>query len=369
MAKGPLAGIPFAAKDIFATATLPTTYGSPHYAGFQAGADAAVIQLLKDSGALLLGKTSTVEFASVGAIPPTRNPWDLDRSPGGSSAGSGAAVGAGLVPLALASQTGGSTIRPAAFCGAVGYKPTWGRISTEGMKPFAPSLDTVGLIASHVRLLRHVAVALGFGAPLPVRTDRPLRIGWFPTPYAEDMEEASRNALDRARAVLREAGHEVVTAPVPDGGDTLNEWQNIVMHGEGRYSYQADRLRFGDRLHPGLLACADNALGIRPRDLTTALDAIADLRPRYDDALREFDAWLTPAVPGEAPAWSPEDSGSAVFNRLFTALHVPCVCLPAGFGPNGLPLAVQLVAARDRDQPLLAVAGIVETLLRQAEAR
>ena len=366
---GPLAGIPFAAKDIFATAKLPTTYGSRHYEGFQAGTDAAVIQILKDSGASLLGKTATVEFASVGAIPPTRNPWDLDRSPGGSSAGSGAAVGAGLIPLALASQTGGSTIRPAAFCGAVGYKPTWGRISTEGMKPFAPSLDTVGLIGSHVRLLRHAAEALGFGSPVPAPTDRPLRIGWFPTPYAGEATQSTRRALDKARSLLLEAGHEVLTVPTPDGCDALNDWQNVVMHGEGRYCYRADRLRFGERLHPGLLACADNALGIRPRDLTASLDAIAALRPRYDQALREFDAWLTPAVPGEAPPWSPDDSGSAVFNRLFTALHVPCICLPAGFGPNGLPLSVQLIAARDGDQSLLAVAGVLETLLGRARVR
>lgn len=363
----PLAGLPFAAKDIFATTTMPTAFGSPLYEGHQASSDASAVALLQAAGGVLIGKTATVEFASVGAIPPTRNPWNLEHSPGGSSAGSGAAVGAGLVPLALASQTGGSTIRPAAYCGAVGYKPTWGRISTEGMKPFAPSLDTVGLIASHADVLGRAAQAFGMGPPRV--SDRPLKIGWFKTPYFDEADAPTRAMLASIRSRLASAGHQIEEIAVPDGSDCLNAWQDIVMHGEGGISFRSERARFGDRLHPRIIECADNRKGITPGQISESLDALGRWRTHFDALMNEFDAWVTPAVPGEAPAWSPDDSGSAVFNRLFTALHAPCVSLPAGFGPRGLPLSIQLVAARNRDQELIAAASVVEALLRADRSR
>ncbi|RMF96425.1 MAG: amidase [Gammaproteobacteria bacterium] len=363
--RGPLHGLPFAAKDVFATADLPTEYGSPLYRGFQPASDAAAVQLLRRAGAILLGKVSTVEFAGVGAIPATRNPHDLERTPGGSSAGSGAAVAGGLVPLALASQTGGSTIRPAAFCGVPGMKPSWGRVSVEGMKPFAPSLDTVGWIAESAELLGRAAAALQCARwPLPPAPDK-LRIGYYPTPYISAAEAETLAMLQEVRQHLRAAGHEIIEVTGPPGAEQLNEWQDIVMFGEGQVSLLNDYLRDPQAAHPELRDVAMNARGIDSATLLAASDAIAMLRPQFDAALAGFDAWLSPAVPGVAPLLT-EGNGLATFNRLFTALHLPCITLPVPRGPRELPLGLQLIGPRRGDPQLLAVAATVEKLLSHA---
>ena len=361
--RGPLHGVPFAVKDVFDTADLPTEFNSPLYKGFQPSKDAAAVALLRAAGAVFLGKVATVEFASVGALPATRNPHNPKFTPGGSSAGSGAAVGGGEVPLALATQTGGSTIRPASFCGAAAFKPTWGRVPVEGMKPFAPSLDTVGWIAEDCDLLIRTARALGIETKIeddatPIR----LRIGFYETPYFAEAEKETRDALDETVILLESAGHRVERVPGPPGAERLNEWQNILMHGEGRASYLAENARDPFLLHPGVLGVVSNQLGISHDDMREAYDRISALRPEFDAAMEAYDAWLTPAVPGEAPKFE-LGNGLASFNRLFTALHLPCAALPGFSGPHGLPVGIQLVARRFDDRRLLQTARIVEKLI------
>lgn len=363
--RGPLHGVPFAVKDIFDTIDLPTEFNSPLYKGNQASRDAAAVALLRAAGGVYLGKVATVEFASVGALPATRNPHNVEFTPGGSSAGSGAAVGGGEVPLALASQTGGSTIRPASFCGAAAFKPTWGRVPVEGMKPFAPSLDTVGFIAETCALLGLSAEACGIRHEPATAEGRPLRIGLYRTPYFEEAEQETVFALEKTVHLLKQAGHRVEEVTGPSGADRLNYWQNTLMHGEGRASYLAEHARDPGLLHPGVLDVVNNRLGITFEDMREAYDRIAALRPQFDAAMEGFDAWLTPAVPGEPPRFE-LGNGLATFNRLFTALYLPCVALPGFHGPYGLPVGVQLVGPRFADSRLLDTAMVVESLLAAA---
>lgn len=362
-ATGPLHGVPFAVKDIFNTQDLPTEFNSPMYRGFQPARDAAAVALLRAAGGVFLGKVTTVELASLGAVPDTRNPHNVEFTPGGSSAGSGAAVGGGEVPLALASQTAGSTIRPASFCGAAGFKPSWGRVPTEGMKPFAPSLDTVGFIAEDSSLLLQAAEACGIlHDTAPGGAGDTLRIGFYRTPYYADAEQETIFALEKTIHLLRQAGHRVEDVAGPADSDLLNEWQNTVMHGEARSSYLAEHARDPGLLHPGVRDVVNNTLGITFDELRDAYDGIATLRPQFDAAMAGFDAWLTPAVPGEAPRFE-LGNGLATFNRLFTALWLPCITLPGFHGPYGLPVGVQLVGPRFADSRLLDTAWVVEDLL------
>jgi Asp-tRNA(Asn)/Glu-tRNA(Gln) amidotransferase A subunit family amidase len=364
---GPLHGVPFAVKDIFDTEDLPTEFNSPLYRGFQPARDAAAVALLRAAGGVFVGKVTTVELSSCGALPETRNPHNVEFTPGGSSAGSGAAVGGGEVPLALASQTAGSTIRPASFCGAAGFKPTWGRVPVEGMKPFAPSLDTVGLIAEDCGLLARAALACGIALDGASSRRQWLRIGFYRTPYFDEAEQESVFALEKTMHLLRKTGHHVEEVAGPPGAERLNEWQNTVMHGEGRASYLAEHARDPGLLHPGVRDVVNNTLGISFEDLRVAYDGIAALRPQFDAALAEFDAWLTPAAPGEPPRFE-LGNGLATFNRLFTALWLPCLTLPGFRGPYGLPVGIQLVAPRFADSHLLDTAMVIEALIgREAE--
>ena len=361
-ARGPLHGIPFAVKDIFDTADLPTEVNSRHYEGFQPAKDAAAVALLRASGAVLLGKVATVENHSALRPSETSDPSGAEFTPGGSSAGSGAAVGGGQVPLALATQTGGSTIRPASFCGAAAFKPTWGRVPVEGMKPFAPSLDTVGWVAEDCELLVRAARASGIDEQDPTVNGRPLRIGFYETPYFSEAEEETHVALEETVRLLEKAGHRVEVVLGPADSDRLNDWQETLMHGEGRASYLVEQARDPAALHPGVLGVVSKEPGFNHEGLTEAYDQIGALRPQFDAALEPYDAWLTPAVVGEPPHLE-QGNSLATFNRLFTALGLPCAGLPGFSGPYGLPVGIQLLAPRFADVHLLAVAKIVEELI------
>jgi Asp-tRNA(Asn)/Glu-tRNA(Gln) amidotransferase A subunit family amidase len=339
---GSLHGVPFAVKDIFDTEQLPTEFNSPLYRGHQPARDAAVVTLLRAAGGVFLGKVSTVEFASVGALPDTRNPHHPEFTPGGSSAGSGAAVGGGEVP---------------------------GRVPVEGMKPFAPSLDTVGFIADGCALLHRAANACGIQTANAQTSGEAvrLRVGFYRTPYFDEAESSTVQALEAAVRLLERGGHRVDDVSGPEGAERLNEWQNTLMHGEGRASYVAEYARDPAGLHPGVLDVVHNRLGISFDDMCEAYDRIAALRPRFDAAMAGFDAWLTPAVPGEPPRIE-EGNGLATFNRLFTALYLPCVALPGFRGSRGLPVGVQLVAPRFADGQLLSTASVLEALIRESRS-
>ena len=357
-----LHGLPFAVKDVIDTVDLPTQRGSPRYEGRRAGQDAACVRLLRQAGCVLLGKADTVEFAGIGRDPPTTNPHDPRRTPGGSSAGSGAAVATGMAPMALGTQTGGSVIRPSSFCGVTGFKPTFGRVPVQGLWLHAPSLDTVGWMAEDVELLARTGEVLNLGEWQAPEAGRKLRIGLYRTPYWPDAESASRSAVETAADRLAAAGHGVEDVEEIPGAENLNEWQDVIMHGEARISLLAEHGAGKQGLHEDIIEEVEVNRGITPRAMAEAYDGIGGLRPAFDRRLAAYDAWLTASVPGEAVPRR-DGNGEATFNRLFTALQLPCATIPGLTGPAGLPVGVQLVGARFADMQVLAAAAVLEKLL------
>jgi Asp-tRNA(Asn)/Glu-tRNA(Gln) amidotransferase A subunit family amidase len=356
----PLHGVPVGIKDVIETADLPTSYGSPLYAGAHPSLDARCVTLLRAGGAIVLGKTETVEFAAAGRIPPTRNPHDFCRTPGGSSSGSAAAVADGMVPVALGTQTGGSTIRPASFTGLFALKPTFGATPVDGVRHYAPSLDTVSWFARSVADLDRVADAF----ELPSNPDGlgTLRIGVFRGPHWEEASNDARDLLDGA--VKRLAGAGVSSCPIAfDEFDALTTAQETIMYGEGAASFRPEARRFRDRLHPLLREIADNVRGIGPEAMRNAYDLAARGRVAFEMRLRETcDAVLTLAAPGEAPDAS-VGTGDARFNKMWSALGAPCLAIPFGSGRNGLPIGLQLVGVRFSDRRLLAIGQVVSKRL------
>lgn len=359
---GPLHGIPIGVKDVIAAAGLRTEYNSEIYIGHVAHSDAAVVALLRAAGAIILGKTETVEFAAWGGrVAPTCNPRDLSRTPGGSSTGSAAAVADGMVPIALGTQTGGSMIRPASFCGVVGFKPTFGTVSTEGVKPYAAMLDTVGWYARSVADVALVASVLdisdepGREPPAPEQ----LRIGLCRTPYWEGSLAATRAALTESVARLVEAGAVVTDIELGEDFKSVDDVRWTVMRALGRVSFLHLQRTAPDKLSPGIRRSMER---IDDATLRTTLDRAAMLRSRFDTMAARFDAVMTPSAPGEAPAGL-ASTGPSIFNGLWTLLHVPCISLPGLIGPQGMPVGIQLVGARYSDARLLAVAQTIAPLL------
>lgn len=366
-ARGPLHGVPIAVKDTIQTADLPTQYNSPIFEGHRPGVDASCVRALRALGAVILGKTDTHEFAAAGRLPATRNPHDPRCTAGGSSSGSAAAVAAGMVPLALGTQTGGSTIRPAAFCGVFGMKPSYAETSFEGARTFSPTLDTLGWFARSIEDLALLAAALGV-----LRQDwhprpgvRRLRFGLCRTPMWTQAEPASQQVLLETAERLRHAGAAVEDLELGEPFGHLNAWHDVVMQGEGRAAFLDLYVAFPELLHDEFKAKVRNRTGIKPRQLLEARDSIASSRPLFDSLAAQYDAVLTPSAPGEAPQ-SLDTTGMATFSRIWTALHVPCITIPAGRGPRGLPLGVQLVGPRLADAALLGVARGVASCLAAA---
>lgn len=363
--RGPLHGVPVGIKDIIDTGDMPTEYNSPLYPGHRPARDAACVSILRSAGLVVLGKVTTVEFASLGRNAPTRNPRNPGHTPGGSSSGSGAAVGGGMVPLALGTQTGGSVIRPASFCGVFGMKPSYGLIGTEGIKVYAQSLDTIGYMARSAGDLTRLSLVLGVvdEAPKAVAL-RALRVGVCPTPHWAEAAPETRDAIERAAGRLAEAGAAVEVVADPPAFIGLTEAQDRIMHWEGRGAYRAEYLAQPDILHPAFRDEVENARGRTILQINEAYDHMARARTEFATAFEGCDAWLTPAVIGEAPAGL-ESTGEALFNRMWTALHGPCITIPAHRGPNGLPVGVQIVSPRLSDARLLAVAEAVSPLLAE----
>lgn len=363
-ALGPLHGVPIALKDIIATADMPTEYNSEIYAGHRTHTDAGVVRQLRAAGAIILGKTETVEFAAWGGrIAATTNPRDLSRTPGGSSSGSAAAVADFMVPLALGTQTGGSLVRPASFCGVTVIKPTFGTLSMEGVKRYAPTLDTMGWYARSVEDLQLLARVFGISdEPEPeAPAAESLHIGVCRTPYWQSSLPETRAALAEAGRRLSDAGAIVTELELgPDFSD-LNEHRQTVMWAEGRVSFLELECIAPDKISPGIRKSMEP---ISKRRLCTALDCAALLRPAFDAIATRYDAILAPSAPGEAPAGL-ASTGDAIFNGFWTILHVPCINLPGLTGTHGLPVGVQLVGQRYGDAKLLAVARTISALLQR----
>ncbi|WP_083656119.1 amidase [Mongoliimonas terrestris] len=365
--RSPLHGVPVAVKDMIDTADMPTAYNSPLFDGHRPSLDAACVAVLRAAGAVLIGKTETTEFAAAGRDAPTGNPHDLSRTSGGSSAGSAAAVGDAQVPLALGTQTGGSTIRPASFCGAYALKPSWSTVSREGAKFYSVSLDTVGWYARSVADLDLMADLFGLpGDPAPVAGPAGLRIAVCRSPEWESTEAPSRDALMDAAARLRDAGAVVDELTLPPRFDGLTAAHKVILHSEGRTAFLPLARTFGDRLHDDFRSRVENREGFSADDLIAAYDLAALCRVAFDGIARSYDAVLTPSAPGEAPVG--RRPGNPVMNQIWTLLHVPCVNVPAFTGPNRMPVGVTLAGPRLSDRRLLAVAAALAPVLDRSAA-
>jgi Asp-tRNA(Asn)/Glu-tRNA(Gln) amidotransferase A subunit family amidase len=363
---GPLHGVPIAVKDLIDTVDMPTGYGSPIYQGHRPVADAACVALARAAGAIVLGKTVTTEFACFTAGK-TANPRNPAHTPGGSSSGSAAAVADLMAPLALGTQTAGSVIRPAAFCGVVGYKPSFGLIQRAGVKPLADSLDTIGMMARNVADVAFLAGIIG-GRPALRHIAMPAsapRFGLYRTPMWEEAETTTAAALERARASLERAGAWVAEVAVPPEHRGLNAAQDAVMGFELACSLAYERLHHSAELSPRLAQMLDAGMAVGAEAYEAALAETAAVRGRLDAFFGPCDAMLTPAAPGEAPQGLGH-TGDPVFNRMWTLLGAPCVTLPALWGDNGLPTGIQLVGRPGRDASLLAAALFAERALAEA---
>jgi Asp-tRNA(Asn)/Glu-tRNA(Gln) amidotransferase A subunit family amidase len=354
----PLHGLTFGVKDVIDTADMPTQHNSPIYEGHRPGQDAACVAVVRHSGALIVGKTDTVEFASGGRRAASRNSHNLAHSPGGSSSGSGAAVGDKQVQLAFGTQTGGSHIRPAAFNGIYGIKPTHGIISREGAKMYSHTLDTVGWYGRAVEDLQLVAQAFrlpGLDSVSKVSV-KGLKVGLLRGPNWSQADAYSRAALMEAGKRLEAAGAIVVDLTLPKLFDGIDAAQQVVMRGEGRAAFLPDYLGSHHLLHQDFRDLVENALKITPAQLVAAYDLAADCRRTFDGLFGStLDVVLTPSSPGEAPEGL-QDTGNPAFNSMWTLMHVPCVGIPVGKSARSLPLGIQLVGPRFSDAQLLAIA-------------
>lgn len=362
--RGVLHGIPLGVKDMIDTADMPTTHNSPIYQGLQQGRDAACVGVARGEGAVILGKTDTVEFASGGRRALTRNPHDPARTPGGSSSGSAAAVADGMVPLAFGTQTGGSTIRPASFCGVYAMKPTHGVVNSEGAKRYSHTLDTIGWYGRAPADLRLVAEAFRlFDIETPGgKTLQQLRIGICQGPNWHLAAEESRDALLLAGKRLEAAGAIVEELALPPPFEGITEAQRVVLLGEGRGAFLQEYLAAHGKLHADFRDRVENFAGITGSQMAGAYDLAADCRKLFDALFPRFDAILTPAAAGEAPLGR-QDTGNPVFNSMWTLLHVPCVAIPCTTGPHGMPVGVQIVGPRFGDAALLDVAELVAPVI------
>ncbi|BBE73554.1 amidase [Oharaeibacter diazotrophicus] len=362
---GPLAGITLGVKDVIETADLPTGYGSTVYAGARPLWDAPVVTIARSLGAVVMGKTVSTEFAMSGPGR-TRNPWNPGHTPGGSSSGSAAAVGTGMLHAALGTQTSGSILRPAAYCGAVGYKPSFGTLVRVGVKALSDSLDTVGMIARTVADAGAVTAALAEAPKLAAAAlDRPPRIGIFRSSRWDLAEPATREALARAAAAAEAAGASVVEVAVPDWFEELYRCHDAVMGWETPRALAHERAVFADRIAPPTRAFLDTLARTTRADYDAALARIADRAGILDALIGDCDVLFTPAATGEAPAGLGA-TGDPVFCKVWTLLHGPALAVPAGFGPNGLPVAVQVVGRLGRDAETLAAAAFAEAALKDA---
>jgi len=379
LATGPLHGVPVGLKDIIDTADMPTQRGTPIFAGRQPVADARLVEHLREAGAVIMGKTVTTELAFVHASE-TRNPHNPDRSPGGSSSGSAAAVAAQHVPLAVGTQTNGSVIRPASFCGTFGFKPTRGVISREGVLQTSVSLDQIGCFGrtlADVALLTDAmasydqrdaesfarprpAMLTGAGADVPVTPD----LAWFELPFHDRLAEDARAGFDQLLEVL---GPQVTRLPA---ADTLS---NLVAVQARIHEYeicQHQRLVFDenwDRLSETVKPVVARGRQITKTEYDDALAVKTSAQAFFAEFFTEYDAIIAPASTGEAPRFGPS-TGDPIFCTLWTLAGLPSVTLPLLVGDTGLPIGVQVIGAAEKDDRLLRTARWLQHHIAAAAA-
>ncbi len=371
---GPLHGLPVGIKDIIDTNDMPTELGSPLHAGRTPAGDATLVARLREAGAVIIGKTVTAELA-VTFPGKTTNPHDATRTPGGSSSGSAAATAAYMVPLAIGTQTNGSVIRPASYCGVFGLKPSHGLISRHGVSQLSANLDTIGLFARGLADLALCGdVLIGYDALDPgmrPRSRPPLAAGlaeappmpphfaFVQSPVWDQAEAGTKSAFDE---VISELGERVDMIPLPAEFASAHACHRTIMDAE--LAQNLDRLydRGRDQLSGDLAGRIEAGRQVPAVEYLAALELADRLGRELAGMFDDYDAILTPAAPGEAPVGL-DSTGSAVFNTIWTLLGLPALNLPVLEGPAGLPLGLQLVGARDDDHRLMRSARwLLETL-------
>ena len=356
----PLRGWVLGVKDVFDTADMPTEYGCAAYAGHRPRADAAAVAMLRNAGTVCLGKTVTAELALFHPGP-TRNPWRLAHTPGGSSSGSAAAVACGMADVAIGTQTAGSIIRPASFCGVWGFKPTFGRAPVAGLKLVAPSLDTVGWFARTLDALDAVRMVLTGDDqrhPAPVAP----RIGVVRTAAWESADPDCRAVVEDAAARAGAAGATVFDITAPALAEGLMQDQPVVQAYEAARSLTYERTRRAADLSESLRQILDWGAAISTAQYLDVRARTAEGGRWAEDLFDTVDVVLTPAVVGEAPEGL-ASTGDPRFARLWTLLGLPAVSVPGLVGRTGLPIGVQLVARSGADGQLLAWADWLGRLL------
>ncbi len=365
-ARGALHGIPLGVKDIFDTHDMPTTYGSPIYAGHRPRTDAACVSSARRCGMLPLGKLVTTEFA---AWPPgpTTNPHDATRTPGGSSSGSAAAVAAGMVPVAFATQTTGSIIRPAAFCGVVGYKPSYGTLPCVGVKAISESFDTVGVMARTVADAALVVGALSGRRIEPAAEPAAPRLGICLTHEWPAALPETVALFDALPALLERAGAHPAARVLPGVFAGLAEAQSTIWTFEIARCLADEHRRFRGSIREPLRGMLDDGAAMAIDEYEESQERLRECRAALAVVFDGIDALVVPSAPGEAPDVA--TTGDPIFNRVWSALGTPAITVPAGTGPSGLPLGVQVVGLPGRDARVLACAAWIEEALAGAEER
>lgn len=353
--RGALHGVPIGVKDVIDTFDMPTQMGSSIYAGYRPPSDAACVAAARAAGALIVGKTVTAEFA--GLTPgPTTNPHDRERTPGGSSSGSAAAVADLMVPLALGTQTGGSVLRPASYCGVVGFKPSRAAINRAGVKPAAESLDTVGILARDLGDVDLLFAALTNGSPaLATGRRKPQRIGLCRTPMWSRAQAETAHAVEDGAERLRKSGVGVEEITLPPMFSELIDVRSVINDYQRAHAMRFEWEHHRSQISPGLAATIESGLTISAERVRAALRLMESCRAALSAVFAEVDVLLAPCVDGEAPhgiGWT----GDPVFQSLWTMLDTPSIGLPTHTGPNALPVSVQLVGAPFADRELLQTA-------------
>ena len=353
--RGPLRGIPVGIKDIIDTVDMPTTLGSRLYLARQPQWDAACVAALRAAGAIILGKTVTTEFAYF-QPGKTRNPHHLQHTPGGSSSGSAAAVADRMVPVALGSQTAASVIRPATFCGVFGYKASFGELSLSGIRPFAESLDTLGILARSVADIALVRdVLMGFpDAAAMAPLDAPPALGLCRTLQWSLAEACAQRAVEEGAEKMRRAGARVLDVELPPRFAALIDAQKTIMAYEAARNYVFETTRHAERLSEAFRVLTDQGARTPRAAYVDAQHLVRGAKAELGAVFAGCDALIVPAAAGEAPL-ATSGTGDPVMSRMWTALHVPSLAAPVMTGPQGLPVGLQLIGAQGADAQLLQV--------------
>jgi Asp-tRNA(Asn)/Glu-tRNA(Gln) amidotransferase A subunit family amidase len=349
-----LHGVPIGVKDMMPVAGLPCEFGSPLYANYVPESSAEIVKSIEAAGAFVLGKTVTAEFAFL-SPGKTRNPWNTEHTPGGSSSGSAAAVALGFVPAALGTQTNGSTIRPAAFCGIVGFKPSFDLISLAGAQPFSPTLDQAGIFTRSVHDAEFMTTALAEVEIDEALATMPPRLAAIRSPVWHLAGRDMQNRFAEDIGMLRGAGAEVLETEFGEIFAGAHSCLRTIMLYEGAVTFRILREQHRDGLSQTLNRALAEGEATSEEEYRAALAQRRSLQDSLDELLQSFDAIVTPSATGEAPRGL-SATGDPAFCTIWTLCGVPAITIPTGLGGNGLPLGLQIVGRYRHDSTSLQVA-------------